>query len=164
MAVGEMLIKVPFDYEPKRSNRFYATITDVLQTETWLIRKFKRPSLKINKVDIDYMNEKNYVAGKYTWDEVNIEFLDPIGPSASQILMEWVRLHAESITGRMGYAAGYKKDIILYSLDPTGVEVEKWTLQQCMITSVDFGDSDYSSDDLVKISLTVQPYRCILNY
>ena len=57
MAVGEMLIKVPFDYEPKRSNRFYATITDVLQTETWLIRKFKRPSLKINKVDIDYMNE-----------------------------------------------------------------------------------------------------------
>ena len=77
--------------------------------------------------------------------------------------MEWVRLHAESITGRMGYAAGYKKDIILYSLDPTGVEVEKWTLEQCQIVSIDFGDNDYSSDDLTNITLEIQPWRCILN-
>ena len=27
--------------------------------------------------------------------------------------MEWVRLHSESVTGRQGYAAGYKKDIEL---------------------------------------------------
>jgi hypothetical protein len=26
-----------------------------------------------------------------------------------QAIMEWVRLHSESITGRQGYAAGYKE-------------------------------------------------------
>ncbi len=39
---------------------------------------------------------------------MQVTFKDPIGPSASQALMEWFRLHAESVTGRMGYAAGYK--------------------------------------------------------
>ena len=106
--------------------------------------------MKINKIEIPYMNEQNYVAGRYTWDSVNVTFLDPIGPSSSQILMEWVRLHAESITGRMGYAAGYKKTITLESLDPTGIAIEKWTLEDCQIISIDFGDNDYSSDDLLK--------------
>jgi hypothetical protein len=43
--------------------------------------------------------------------------------------MEWVRLCAESVTGRMGYAAGYKKNVDLEMLDPTGVVVEKWILE-----------------------------------
>jgi len=159
---GIMLRDVPFTYEPKRVNRFFAEIIDV-NVEVWQIQKFKRPSMKINSVSIPYMNEQNYVAGRYSWDPVTITFIDPIGPSTSQILMEWVRLHAESLTGRMGYAAGYKKTIILKSLDPTGIEVEKWTLEQCMITNINFGDNDYGSDELTNITLEVQPWRCILN-
>lgn len=63
----------------------------------------------------------------------------------------------------MGYAAGYKKTITLESLDPTGIAIEKWTLEDCQIISIDFGDNDYSSDDLTEISLELQPWRCILN-
>jgi hypothetical protein len=37
---------------------------------------------------------------------------------------------------RMGYAAGYKKDVDLEMLDPTGVAVEKWILQGCFLTNV----------------------------
>jgi hypothetical protein len=77
--------------------------------------------------------------------------------------MEWVRLHAESLTGRMGYAAGYKKNILLKAVDPTGVEVEKWTLEQCMITAIDFGENSYEEDGLTTVQLTLQPWRCILN-
>jgi hypothetical protein len=39
--------------------------------------------------------------------------------------MEWGRLHAESLTGRMGYKAGYAKNILLKAVDPAGIEVEK---------------------------------------
>lgn len=157
------LIDVPFQYEPKRVNRFYAKFPDELGINVWQIKKFKRPSAKINSVPVQFLNEQNYVAGRYTWDEVTIDFLDAIGPSTSQSVMEWFRMHAESLTGRMGYAAGYKKNIILEALDPTTLAVEQWTLEQCMITSIDFGDNDYSSDDLAGISVTVQPWRCILN-
>jgi hypothetical protein len=78
--------------------------------------------------------------------------------------MEWVRLHAESLTGRMGYAAGYKKTVTVKALDPTGVEVEKWVLQQCMITNIDFGDNAQDDDEVQTCTLTLQPWRCILNY
>jgi len=63
----------------------------------------------------------------------------------------------------MGYAAGYKKNILLKALDPTGIEVEKWFIEQAMITGIDFGENDYSNDDLSNINLTLQPWRCILN-
>lgn len=160
---NEMLRGIPFEYEPKRVNRFFAEFANELGIEVWQVQKFKRPAMKINSVPIQFMNEQNYVAGRYTWDEMQITFLDPIGPSSSQILMEWVRLHAESLTGRMGYAAGYKKNIVLKSLDPTGIEVEKWFLEQCQIVSIDFGENSYEDDALTNIQLTIQPWRCILN-
>ena len=161
--MAETLIGVPITYEPKRENRFYAEFADELGIEVWKVQEFKRPKMTINSVEIPYINETNYVAGKYKWEAMEIKFLDPIGPSTSQQLMEWVRLHAESLTGRMGYAAGYKKNILLKALDPTGIEVEKWFIEQAMITDIDFGQNSMESDALQMITVTIQPYRCILN-
>jgi hypothetical protein len=160
---GELMRGIPMQYEPKKVNRFFAQFDDSLGIEVWKVQKFKRPSLKINSVPIKFVNETNYVPGQYSWDEMQITLIDPIGPSTSQQVMEWVRLHAESLTGRMGYSSGLKKTIILKSLDPTGIEVEKWTLEQCMITAVDFGENSYDDDALTNITVTIQPYRCILN-
>lgn len=160
---GEMIRGIPFEYEPKRINRFFAEFPDELGIQVWKVQKFKQPSMKINSVPIKFLNETNYVAGAYLWDEMQITLLDPIGPSTSQEAMEWIRLHAESLTGRMGYAAGYKKTIILKALDPVGIAVQKWTLEQCMITAIDFGEHSYDDDGLTTIQMTIQPWRCILN-
>ena len=54
--------------------------------------------------------------------------------------MEWVRQSHESITGRDGYAAFYKKDINFKMLGPVGDVVELWTLKGAFITSANFGD------------------------
>ena len=110
------------------------------------------------------MNTSTYVAGRFTWDEISVKFRDPIGPSASQALMEWVRLCAESVTGRMGYAAGYKKNVDLEMLDPTGVVVEKWILEGTFLTSVNFGSLSYSQDAIADISASLRMDRCILVY
>jgi hypothetical protein len=75
--------------------------------------------------------------------------------------MEWVRLHSESVTGRQGYAAGYKKDVELELLDPTGVVIEKWILQGTMLTNVDFGSLDYGTSDLTEITGTLRFDRAI---
>ena len=78
--------------------------------------------------------------------------------------MEWVRLHSESVTGRQGYAAGYKRDVELEMLDPTGVVVSKWILKNVMIVDADFGDLDYSQDDLAEITMTLRFDYAILAY
>ena len=89
---------------------------------------------------------------------------DPIGPSASQAVMEWVRLHSESVTGRQGYAAGYKRDLILEMLDPTGTAVSQWILKSCMVVSAAFGELDYGDDGLSEITLQLRPQYCILSF
>ena len=76
--------------------------------------------------------------------------------------MEWVRLHSESVTGRQGYAAGYKKDIEIEMLDPTGVVVEKWQLQGSMLTNVGFGDLAMDDDGIADITTTIRFDRAIL--
>jgi len=162
--MADLLIGIPFDYEPKKKNRFFVEFADELGIEVWKVQTIARPKMSINPVEIHWINEVNYVAGKYKWEALEIGFIDTIGPSTSTKLMEWVRLHAESLTGRMGYAAGYKKTITVKALDPTGVEVEKWVLQQCMITNIDFGDNSQEDDGVQMVTLTIQPWRCILNY
>ena len=71
--------------------------------------------------------------------------------------MEWVRLHSESVTGRQGYASGYKKDVELEMLDPTGVVIEKWRLVNTWLSGdINFGDLSYDSGDLADIAASLR--------
>ena len=162
--MADLLMKMPIPYEPKRANRFILSFPSTFGINEWFVETAKRPSVKIYSVAIPFLNTSTYVAGRFEWNEINVTFRDPIGPSASQALMEWVRLCAESVTGRMGYAAGYKKNIDLEMLDPTGVVVEKWILEGTFLTSVDFGQLGYSDDKIATISANLRMDRCILVY
>lgn len=157
-----MFRPVPIEQEPKKMNRFVLEFPSELGIDSFIVQTSGKPKIEIGSVPIEYMNTKSFVAGKYFWNSIDIEFLDVIGPSTTQKIIEWVRLHAESATGRMGYAIGYKKNLVLKAVDPVGVEIEKWTLVGCFITSADFGSFDYASEDLMKIKITVQPDRCLL--
>ena len=64
----------------------------------------------------------------------------------------------------MGYAAGYKKNVDLEMLDPTGVVVEKWILEGCFITDLNFNELDYSRDELATITCSLRMDRCIQIY
>ena len=162
--MANLLMKMPVPYEPKKKNRFILRFPSSLGINEWFVISTSRPKVTINEVEIPFLNTSTYVAGRFNWESVDVTFKDPIGPSAAQALMEWVRLHAESVTGRMGYAAGYKKDIELEMLDPTGVVVEKWILQGTFLTNVDFGSLEYSDDEIADISATLRMDRCILVY
>ena len=162
--MADLLMKMPIPYEPKRQNRFILRFPSSLGINEWFVESTSRPHITIAATEIPFLNTSTYVAGRFNWQTINVVFRDPIGPSAAQALMEWVRLHAESVTGRMGYAAGYKKDIDLEMLDPTGVVVEKWILYGTFLTSVDFGSLGYSTDGLADISVSLRMDRCVLVY
>jgi hypothetical protein len=120
--------------------------------------------MTIASKEIEFLNTSTFVAGRFKWEPLTVKFRDPIGPSASQAVMEWIRLCAESVTGRMGYAAGYKKNVDLEMLDPTGVVVEKWILEGSFLTGYDGGSLAYNSDNIAGITSTIQMDRCILVY
>jgi hypothetical protein len=160
--MADMFRPVPVEQEPKRKNRFVLEFPTELGIESFLVQTSAKPSLNINKTEIPYMNSSTFVAGRSVWQEMEISFIDVIGPSTTQKIMEWVRLHFESTTGRMGYAIGYKKNLVLKALDPNGVEVEKWTLIGSQIVTAKFDDFDYGADDVAKVTITIQPDKCIL--
>ena len=162
--MADLLMKMPVPYEPKRQNRFIVRFPSSLGINEWFVESAARPSIKIGSTEIQFLNTSTWVAGRFNWDPITVKFRDPIGPSASQALMEWVRLCAESVTGRMGYAAGYKKNVDIEMLDPTGVVVEKWILEGTFMTDVNFGSLGYSTDGLVDITATLRMDRCILVY
>lgn len=155
---------MPRVYEPKRKNRFLFRFPSDLGIQEWYVESSSRPSISQGATEIQFMNTSTYVLGRYTWDEMNITFRDPIGPSASQAIMEWVRLGSESVTGRQGYAAGYKRDIELEMLDPSGNVVEKWVIVGAFLTNVKFDDLNYSQDDIATITATLRPDYCILAF
>ena len=154
-------MRMPVPYEPLRKNRFILRFPDELGIQEWWVSTTSRPKYTSAEVEIPFLNTSTYVIGRFNWESISVTFRDPIGPSATQALMEWVRLHSESVTGRQGYAAGYKKDVELEMLDPTGVVVQKWILQSCQLNDVDFGGLDYSSSDLADITATLRFDRAI---
>ena len=162
--MADLLMKMPIPYEPKRDNRWILRFPSSLGINEWYVESTARPKLKIASVAIPFLNTETYVAGRFTWEEISVKFRDPIGPSASQAVMEWIRLCAESVTGRMGYAAGYKKNVDLEMLDPTGVVVEKWILEGAWLTGYDGGTLSYDSDKIVGISSNIRMDLCILVY
>lgn len=162
--MSDLLLKIPLQYEPLRKNRFIMRFPSDLGIQEWWVSGANRPTITQNKTEIQFLNTSTWVVGRYTWDAVNVTLRDPIGPSASQAVMEWVRLESESVTGRQGYAAGYKRNLELEMLDPTGVAVSKWLLVNCMLGTVNFGDLSYSDDALAEITLDIQPDYCILCY
>lgn len=148
-------------WETKQKSRYIMYLDGV---PSYLIRKTTRPSITQEPIELPHINVTRYVKGKSKWGTVQLSLYDPIAPSGAQAVMEWVRLHHESVTGRDGYADFYKKDIVINVLGPVGDKVEQWNLIGCLITEANFGDLDWSANDAAEISLTLQPDYCVLSY
>lgn len=162
--MANLLTKMPAPYEPLRQNRFIVRFPSSMGINEWYVMSASRPKATINPVEIPFLNTSTYVAGRTVWETIDVTFKDPIGPSATQALMEWFRLHFESLTGRMGYAQGYKKDIELEMLDPNGTVVQKWLLQGTFLINLDFGALSYDNDEIAEITTTLRMDRCINVY
>lgn len=162
--MSDLLIRMPVDYEPLRKNRFLLRFPSDLGIQEWWVSSASRPNFSQESTEIPFLNTSNYVIGRYKWETMTISLRDPIGPSASQAVMEWIRQHSESATGRQGYAVGYKRDLVLEMLDPNGVCVSQWIIKGAMILSTNFGELNYSQSELADISITIQPWYCILSF
>lgn len=149
------------NFEPKLGNRFIMEINGI---ESYIIKTASRPTFTSEVVELDHINVKRKIKGKSTWDDVTITLYDPIVPSGAQQVMEWIRSSHESLTGRDGYNSFYKKDITFYLLGPVGDKVEQWTLKGAFISSANFGELDWASNDPLSIELTLSYDYAILEY
>ena len=151
-----------YSWEPKSQHQFILDIDDI---PAYLVKASGKPTITNTAVELDMINVKRYVAGKHAWDTITMTLYDAIVPSGAQAVMEWVRLHHESATGRDGYSSFYKKTLKLHQLSPLGEIIEEWQLNGAFITSADFGELDWTdSGEAMSISLTLAIDYAILQY
>ena len=149
-------------FEPKVNNRFLMTIQGV---PAYLVHKVAFPDINLNEIKLDHINVYRKIKGKAEWGDMSMELYDPVTPSGEQVVMEWIRLSHESVTGRDGYSDFYKKDITFNALGPVGDVVSEWVVKGALITDVSFGDYGWDSENAAQeITMTVQPDYCVLNF
>ena len=98
-------------FEPKTKNRFIMYIDGI---PAYLVKIANRPTITFEEIVLEHINVKRYVKGKGAWETLEVTLYDPVVPSGAQAVMEWVRLHHESVTGRDGYSDFIRK--ILHSI------------------------------------------------
>ena len=148
-------------FEPKVKNRFIMYVEGI---PAYLIKAVARPQITFEEIALDHINVKRYVKGKGDWQALNITLYDPIVPSGAQAVMEWVRLHKESVTGRDGYSDFYKKDVTFNVLGPVGDKVEEWTLKGAFIKDANFGVMNWETNEPADITLSLRYDYAILQF
>jgi hypothetical protein len=150
-----------YSWEPKKQHQFIMAVDGI---PAYLIKSSAKPSIANGEITLDHINVQRYVKGKSVWSTLTVSLYDPIVPSAAQAVMEWIRLHHESATGRDGYSSFYKKEIKLRQLSPLGEIIEEWILHGTYITDANFGSLDWSTEDIVNIELTLRYDWAFLNF
>ena len=149
-------------FEPKQANRFIMYIDGIPAYE---IKGVGAINLSQGSVPLNHINVQRYVKGKTTWGTIQFTLFDPITPSGAQAVMEWVRLHHESVTGRDGYSDFYKKDLTFDVLGPVGDIVSEWVIKGAFIKEANFGDYNWdTADAAINLTMTVGMDYCVLNF
>ena len=127
-------------FEPKQKNRFICFVDGF---PAYIMKGVGAVTVSQGTVPLNHINVQRFVKGKTTWGTIQFTLFDPITPSGAQSVMEWVRLHHESVTGRDGYSDFYKKDLTINVLGPVGDIVSEWVLKGAFI--VDYSNHLASS-------------------
>jgi hypothetical protein len=149
-------------FEPKVANRFIMYVDGI---PSYMIKKIAPVSVDMGEITLNHINVYRKIKGKAKWADMSMTLFDPITPSGAQAVMEWVRLHHESVTGRDGYSDFYKKDVTVNILGPVGDIVSEWIIKGAFIKSANFGEYSWDNEaSAINIEVTLGMDYCILNY
>jgi hypothetical protein len=149
-------------FEPKVQNRFIMYVDGI---PAYIIKGVSGLGFEQGEIILNHINTYRKVKGKLRWNDISLTLFDPITPSGAQAVMEWVRLHHESVTGRDGYSDFYKKDVVIDIVGPVGDIVSEWVIKGAFIKNVGFGDLNFDNDSTAQnITLSLGMDYCVLNF
>lgn len=123
-----------------------------------------RPSISFDPVEIHRYNSTSYVAGRHTWDPIDLTIEDDITGLASYAIQGQIetqqRLVGADLPGDWLNSAAtgsdYKFGMILELLDGNEAVVESWKLEGCFILTANYGDLSYDDSSAATIQLQIR--------
>lgn len=119
-----------------------------------------RPKLQFEEVVLDRYNSKAYVAGKHSFEVLNVTFEDDLNGGVTSAIQEQLELQ-QNIIGlnaapRLPSAAAgqdYKFAVKMDLLDGNTRVVETWVLEGVFIQNADFDGVDYATSESIKVTV-----------
>jgi hypothetical protein len=152
---------------PKLKFRFRVTFLNfgVTQPSTELTKQvmdFKRPSVSFQPIEIPIYNSKVYLAGKPEWQEVTCNLRDDSGGEVAKRVGEQMQKQYDFFEQSSASSGiDYKFTTVLEILDGgngtnTPNILETWELYGCYLSTTDYNDVNYATNDPATISLTIR--------
>ena len=154
--------------DPKRSFRWLITFGSSDNfIQSWYAKSAQKPKYELSKTEHQFLNHTFYYPGRVTWSELTVTLVDPAGANDSSLaLVEALQAsgyylpinqqNASQTITKAGAVQAAGNQIFLEQLGRNDADVvEKWTLVNPWIKNVDFGDLDYSNEEMVQIQLTL---------
>jgi hypothetical protein len=149
-------------FEPKVQNRFIMYVDGI---PAYTIKGISSVGFAQNEIVLNHINVYRKIKGRMVWNDLTMTLFDPITPSGAQAVMEWVRLHHESVTGRDGYSDMYKKDVTINVLGPVGDIVSEWIVKGAFIKSGEFGEYNWDNGEAAQnLTVVLGMDYCVLNF
>jgi hypothetical protein len=152
---------------PKLKYRFRVTFDQFGLSGTTELTKqvmdFKRPSVTFADIDVPVYNSTIKLAGKYTWDNVTCTLRDDASNGVTKIVGEQLQKQLDFMEQSSASAGiDYKFTTKFEVLDggngngPGPIALETWYLYGCYLQGVDYGNADYSSNEVMTLALTIR--------
>ena len=154
-------------YQLQRKNHFqvqflpskYDSTLSIDPELRFMLKNFPLPKETTEAPDINYFNQTIKVAGKTTFENFTMVLRDSIGFDVERRFLDWRNRVYDPRTGRMGLAAMYKLDAMVYEFTPNRDYYRAWKCEGCFPVGVDYGDMDYDDGGEKQISVTLSVDR-----
>lgn len=118
------------------------------------------PSVTWEVAESAYFFTTRKYASRFTLNELSISIKDYVDSATAAQVWNWWLLVGDARAGQLNTPGEYKSDGELWSTDGRGNAVDKWKLEDCFPSSVEFGDLDYSGTDMIMMNVTLTVDMC----
>jgi len=152
---------------PKLKYRFRAVFDNfgvsTPRTEmTKQIVDITRPDVTFEAVDIPVYNSTVKLIGKHTWSDMTVNLRDDVNGNVSKLVGEQLQkqfdfMEQASASSGIDYKFITKFDILDGGNGAsTPTILETWEMYGCLLSGVNYGDLNYSTNDPATIALTIR--------
>jgi hypothetical protein len=164
--------------EPRRQHRFLLTLPglrsldDRFSYQQYLAKLVKKPSYKIGEISHKFLGNTYYYPGTVEWEAINLTIVNAVNPDGNKLLYDALlksgyllpedQLAALENPGQAPSTVN-KFDsvralgsITIEELNGQGGLIGTWTLNNAFLTSANFGDLDYSGDEILNIEMGIR--------
>tara|TARA_B100001113_G_C20861039_1_gene514002 strand:- start:162 stop:689 length:528 start_codon:yes stop_codon:yes gene_type:complete len=146
--------------DPKRRYRFVLYVGGI---PLWTVKTTNKPTANISTTEHQFLNHTFKFPGRVTWDPISVTLVDPLNPDMCKSLINklYASGYANPLTPNVRETLSKEKStqaigtVRIAQIDDTGVPVEEWQLINPFFTKMQFGDLDYTSDDLTEINVEI---------